>query len=179
MRVKHAGEIMIPLEKYPHIPYWYSLRQATAEMDKLEMESHRGLCQPRVVLIFDEQKRLLGVIRRQDILQALEPETLMTRLLNYRRRLLGKRSEKEATEEASERLVKNIRERAERPLSDVMLPIKYTVDFDDSIIRAVFQMIEGNLVLLPVLKGGKVVGVVEIVDVFHEIAELLQDPESH
>jgi hypothetical protein len=33
MPSKHAKDIMIPLNKYPHIPYTFTLREAVAEME--------------------------------------------------------------------------------------------------------------------------------------------------
>ena len=32
MEAKRAGDIMIPLDRYPHIPHWFTLRQAIAEL---------------------------------------------------------------------------------------------------------------------------------------------------
>ena len=30
MESKTAGDFMIPLDKYPHIPYWFTMREAIA-----------------------------------------------------------------------------------------------------------------------------------------------------
>ena len=67
---------MIPLEHYPHIPYWFTLRQAMAEMEssQLEFEGRKSL--PRGLLVFDERYQLLGMVRRRDILWGLEPDFL-------------------------------------------------------------------------------------------------------
>ena len=37
MELKRAGEMMIPLDEYVSIPYWFTLRQAMAEMEKAEV----------------------------------------------------------------------------------------------------------------------------------------------
>jgi len=51
METKRAGDIMIPLDEYPHIPYWFTLRQATSELDKSEVEIGGRKSLPRVIVI--------------------------------------------------------------------------------------------------------------------------------
>jgi predicted transcriptional regulator len=47
------------------------------------------------------------------------------------------------------------------------------VDFQDHLAKIIYEMVDRGLSLLPVLKEGKVVGVVRSVDAFREIAEIL------
>ena len=170
--MKRAGEIMIPLDEYPHIPYWFTLRQAIAELEKSEMEIDGRKSLPRAVLVFDEKYQLLGMARRRDILRGLEPEFLMEPAQHgSRKTLFDVKVDPESFEMSYDKLAKDIREQAERPISDVMLPIVATVDDDDHLVKVIYEMVESDLSLLPVLKEGKVVGVVRSVDVFHEIAE--------
>jgi signal-transduction protein with cAMP-binding, CBS, and nucleotidyltransferase domain len=70
-------------------------------------------------------------------------------------------------------LLEGMRKRADRPVSDVMLHIVETVDYNDHIGKVIYELVDNNLSLLPVLKEGKVVGVVRSVDVLHEVAQLL------
>ena len=88
MEVKRAGEMMIPLEEYPHVPYWFTLRQVIVELEKSEVDIAGRRSLPRVVLIFDEQYQLMGVARRRDIMRGLEPEFLTAKPLHYRKKLL-------------------------------------------------------------------------------------------
>jgi len=164
---------MIPLGEYPHIPYWFTLRQAMVEMDKLGVAVPASKYRPRVVLVFDKEYRLIGMVRRQDILRGLGSESLVTKVLGYRNRILSSNSEAGQTESFSTKLLESMRANGEKPISDVMLPIKDPVDFDDNIVKVIYKMLDQNVILLAVLKEGEVVGVVEIVEGFHEIAELL------
>ena len=166
MKLKTAGEIMIPLDQYPHLPYWFTLRQAMAEMEQSEFDVGGRKSLPRVVLVFDEEYRLLGIVRRRDILRGLEPSFLADSSTPVA-------EDPNLTELSFDRLVEGIRERAERPVRDVMLPIKATADYDDHIMMLIYVMVANGLHLLPVLKDGGVIGVVRTVDVFHEIAQLL------
>ena len=77
MDLKRAGDLMIPLDKYPHLPYWFTLRQAIAEMEKSELEIQGRKSLPRLVLVFDETYKLLGMVRRRDLLRGLEPDFLV------------------------------------------------------------------------------------------------------
>ena len=171
MKLKTAGEIMIPLDQYPHLPYWFTLRQAIAEMEQSEFDVGGRKSLPRVVLVFDEEYRMLGIVRRRDILRGLEP-TFLSQPTEGAREFKELRDPNLA-EVSFDRLVDGIRERAERPVRDVMLPIKATADFDDHIMKLIYVMVANDLHLLPVLKDGSVAGVVRTVDVFHEVAQLL------
>ncbi len=79
---------MIPLDEYPHIPYWFTIRQAMAEMEKTEVGIEDRKSLPRQVLVFNESYELLGMVRRRDILRGLEPEFLADIVLPKRKKLL-------------------------------------------------------------------------------------------
>ena len=66
IRVKTAGEIMIPLEDYPCVSLQATLRQIIGTMEKWQLVCNGRKSLPRVVLVFDEAKELLGIVRRRD-----------------------------------------------------------------------------------------------------------------
>jgi len=161
MEAKQSGEIMIPLDKYPHIPYWFTLRQAIVEMEKTELDINGQKSTSNILLVFDKKYQLLGIVRQKDIIHGLDPEFLHGISLRYKKRF------------NLNEIIKNIKEKAERQVSDVMTFIKVAVDYEDSIIKALYEMIENDISLIPVLKNKKVIGVVRIEDVFHEVANLI------
>jgi CBS-domain-containing membrane protein len=173
MEAKRAGELMVPQDKYPHIPYWFTLRQAIAEMEKsvIEIEGRQSL--PRTVLVFNEAYELLGMVRRRDILKGLEPRFLASKPLEYRKKLFDVKVDPNLADLSSEKMIKGLREQAERPVSEVMVPIVATVDYDDHIMKIIYEMVGNDLSLIPVLKDKRVVGVVRSVDVLHEIAQIV------
>ncbi len=173
MEMKRAGDIMVPLDKYPHLPYWCTLRQATAEFEKFELEIHGRKSLPRAVLIFDEKNQLMGMARRRDIMRGLEPEFLRGRPVESRKTLFDVKVDPNLSEFSYDKLLNGIRRQAERPIGDVMRPIVVTVDFEDHLGKVIYEMVDRGLSILPVLKQGKVVGVVRSADAFHEIAEIL------
>ena len=173
MEMKRAGDIMVPLDEYPHLPYWFTLRQATAELEKSEVEIDGRKSLPRAVLIFDEKYQLMGMARRRDIMRGLEPEFLLGRPIESRKTLFDVKVDPNLSELSYDKLLQGMRRQAERPISDVMRPIVTTVDFEDHLVKVIYEMVDRGLSILPVLKEGRVAGVVRSVDAFHEIAEIL------
>ncbi len=168
---KRAGDVMIPLEHYPHIPYWFTLRQAMAEMEssQLEFEGRKSL--PRGVLVFDERYQLVGMVGRRDILRGLEPSFLAPS--QHQKQPYGVAVDANISELSFDRMTKGLRERAERPVSDVMIPVKVTVQADDHFVKVIHEMTTNDLSFIPVMHGGRVVGVVRTVELFAEIARLI------
>ena len=137
MEMTRAGDIMIPLDEYPHLPYWFTLRQATAEMEKSEVEIDGRKSLPRVVLIFDEKYQLMGMARRRDIMRGLEPEFLVSRPIESRKTLFDVKVDPNLSELSYDKLLQGMRRQAERPISDVMRPIAATVDHEDHMIKVI------------------------------------------
>jgi CBS-domain-containing membrane protein len=169
MRQIRAGDVMIPLDQYPHIPFWFTLRQAMVEMDKSQLEVAGRKSLPRVVLVFDEKYELMGMVRRRDIMRGLEPPILRERPLDDRRRMFAAEHADKIEEMSYEEIFEGVKQQAETTVSDIMLPIEHTVDYHDHIFRVVYEMNATGLALLPVLRDEQVVGVIRSVDVFREI----------
>jgi len=171
--VKRAGDLMIPLDEYPHIPYWFTLRQTLAELENSVLEVQGRTSLPRCVLVFDEKYQLMGVARRRDILRGLEPEFLTTKSLEVRKRMFDIKVDPNLSELSYEKLLEDIRKQAQRPVSEVMQPIVASVDHDDHMIKVIYEMVDNNLSLVPVMKDNRVVGVIRSVDLIHEVARFL------
>ena len=89
------------------------------------------------------------------------------------RSLLSELSKPELLELSDGQAVNRIKERAERPVGDVMQPIKVTLQHDDHLMKIIYEMVENNLSMIPVLEDGSVVGVVRSVDVLDEVSKLV------
>jgi CBS domain-containing protein len=68
-----------------------------------------------------------------------------------------------------------MREASQKPVREVMSPIKVTVHGQDPIAKAIFLMIQNNVGLLPVIQNSKVAGIVRGSDLFIEITHLVLD----
>ena len=65
---KKIKDLMIPLEDYPHIPYWFTLRQAMAIVREAAIK-FEGSFEPRAVLVFDEKYQLMGMLTLRDVVR--------------------------------------------------------------------------------------------------------------
>jgi predicted transcriptional regulator len=168
-----VGEIMIPLAHYPMVRTSTTLRVAIQVIQEAQLEVEERKSLPRVLLVLDDQDRLIGLVRRRDIMRGLEPKFLVTEPLEYRKKLFDVATDPNLTELSHERLARGVQEQAERKVAKVMRPVVAIINFDDHLIKAVYEMVTHGLSLLPVMQHGKPVGVLRSVEVFHELVTLL------
>ena len=173
MAFKRVGDIMIPLDDYPHLPHWFTLRQALAELKGAQYKVGSQVAAPRSALVFDEAYRLLGHLRRRDILRGMEPRYLSNDKLHLKFQDIEMRPDPDLWELSFDQTVKALRERSERKISEVMQPIVTTMKFEDSLMKALLGFVEYDLSLIPVLRDGKVAGVVNTVSLFQELEQLI------
>ena len=161
---KKVKELMIPLEDYPHIPYWFTLRQAIAIVREAAIK-FEGSFEPRAVLVFDEKYQLMGILTLRDIIKGLEPrfmhETAMVKADPNLTVLMG------------DIFGPGMREASQKPVSEVMSPIKVTIQGNDPLAKAIFMMIQENVGMMPVVQDGKVTGMVRLSDLFKEISDMV------
>jgi len=172
-----VGEIMIPLEKYPTVREDNSLLQAMRILEKsrLEVAGRRSL--PRVLLVIDKNNQLVGFIRRRHILRGMEPDFLVEKPLEYRKKLFDIKTDPNLSELSYDRVFSAVREKAKLRVGSFMKPLDVTIDFNDHVFKAIYEMNINRLSLLPIVKNDEVVGIVRTVDVFHEVAKMLDAVE--
>jgi CBS domain containing-hemolysin-like protein len=170
---KLVEDIMVPLEEYPCISETLTLLDAITEI-QVQIRVRGQTTLPRVALVFDETlTELLGMLRRRDIMRGLEPEFLGRGSPDYRQKLFSIAIDPNLAELPYEKIVAQVRARAKRLVREFMIPIRATITHDDHIMKAIYEMVDQNVSLLPVLKDDDVVGVVRSVDVLNEIALIL------
>jgi CBS domain-containing protein len=175
MELKTVGEIMIPLEQYPAIKDTSTLKEAIETIQRYQIKCGQGVSMPRVLLVFDELSLLVGTLRRRDILRGLEPQFLLSETLDYRKKLFDIKTDPHLSELSShgQDMVEEIRQQAERKVYEVMMPLKLWVDYNDHVMKAIYEMVDNNVSILPVVRDEDVVGVVRSVEVFTEAARLV------
>lgn len=182
MDMKRVGEVMVPLEKFPHIPHWFTLRQALAELDRAESEalktsgpSDGAGCLPWVIMVFSAQNALLGMLNRQDLLRGLRPEMMSNQPNHYQEKMVDVKIDDDllAMSFSCDKAMAALRRQIERPVSEFLSPIEVTVAHDAYILETVYKMIERNLSLVPVTENGRIVGVVYALDALREMTKLL------
>ena len=161
---KRVKELMIPLEDYPHIPYWFTLRQAMAIVREAAIK-FEGTFEPRAVLVFDEKYQLMGMLTLRDIIKGLEPRFMHETALV--------KADPNLTVLMGDLFGPGMREASQKPVSEVMSPIKVTVQGSDPIAKALFLMIKEGVGVMPVIQDSKVAGMIRLSDLFKEISDLV------
>jgi len=135
---KVVKDLMIDVFEYPHVPYWFTIKQAIMVIKKSVIGTEKCI-HPMAVLVFDEKYNILGTLTLNDILKGLESK-----------------------------------EKAERPVSEVMVPAKFFVEPGDPTSKAAELMLNNDLILLPVIEDKKkFVGVVRMIEIFDELTSAL------
>jgi CBS domain-containing protein len=139
-------EIMVDVFEYPHIPYWFTLRQAAGIVRNTLLGSGKHV-HPLVVLVFDEKYNLVGMANLREILKGLAPLWSGTGGA-------APGGGKPATE---------------APVASVMRPTKAFVEPGAGIADVARLIVEQDLELVPVLEDNKkLIGVVRWQEVFQE-----------
>jgi predicted transcriptional regulator len=155
---------MIPLEDYPHIPYWFTLRQAMAIVREASIK-FEGTFEPRAVLVFDEKYQLMGILTLRDIIRGLEPRFMQESGLI--------KGDPNLALLMGDLFGPGMREASQKPVSEVMSPIKITVQGSDPIAKAIFLMIKEGVGMMPVIQDSKVAGMIRLSDLFKEISDMV------
>lgn len=161
---KKVKDFMIPLEDYPHIPYWFTLRQAMAIVREASIKLE-GSFEPRAVLVFDEKYQLVGMLTLRDIIRGLEPRFLTDFGLI--------KGDPCLTVLLKDLFGPGLKEASQKQVSEVMSPIRVTVHAEDPIAKALALMILENVGMMPVLQDHKVVGMVRMNELFQEISKIV------
>lgn len=154
---KKVRDIMVPIQGYTTVFLENSLRDAMFVLKKTFYSGCAAGSQAhRSVLVFDNKKRLVGTLSFRDVISALKIhgegpkswEGMFTRLcLNQ----------------------------ASRKVKEVMKPLGSTsVNADDSIMDAIYLLLNKNLELVPVMEKGNIIGMVRAVEIFNEVSELVE-----
>jgi CBS domain-containing protein len=124
-----------------------------------------GTFEPRAVLVFDEKYQLMGILTLRDIIKGLEPRFLHETALV--------KADPSLTVLLGELFGPGLKEASQKPVSEVMSPIKVTVQGTDPIAKAIFLMIKEDVGMMPVLMDNKVAGMIRLSELFKEISDLV------
>jgi CBS domain-containing protein len=142
-------EIMVDVFEYPHIPYWFTLRQAAGIVRNTLLGGEKHV-QPLVVLVFDEKYNLVGMANLREIMKGLEPLWAADNADTPAPAAGGKPA-------------------SEAPIATIMRSAEAFVEPGASVADAARLIVEHGLELVPVLEDRKkLIGVVRWQEVFQE-----------
>jgi CBS domain-containing protein len=163
-------DIMIDISYFPHIPYWFTIKQAIGIIKKLFIETEKCIFPRVVVLVFDEKYNLVGTFTPRDIIKGLTPKLKHVMVKDAE---IAYIDENALASFGANIFSSQAKELAEKPVSEIMIPAKLFVSPEDTALKATFLMVHHNLVVLPVLENKKLIGVVRMVEAFDEISNIV------
>jgi Mg/Co/Ni transporter MgtE len=165
-------DVMVPITDYPHIPYWFSVRQAIAMVKAAAAEPDVKV-EPRFVLVFDEKYQLLGFLGLKEMLRGIEPRFLRRPEAAHVQGIKPLDMDPALSLLWRDLFGRGCKEEANKPVSDIMTPVKATVKADDPMVKAAYTMVQADMEIVPVMADNKVAGIVRMEDVFQEITAIV------
>lgn len=173
MRSLTARDLMIPLETYPWVNARCTLKEAARTLETTQLEVGGITSMPRLLLVFDDDGALVGMVRRRDILRGLGPDLFMALETEVPAAIFPVDADPNLIELLTHAEFEKLEENAQRPVSDVMQDVAGTVTADETMVSVLQRIARDNYYLLPVLDDGKVIGVVRTVDVLNRVLQSL------
>jgi len=182
MDTDKVKDIMVPLDEYATVSHGATLYEAVLALETAQEEIERvhTAYLHRAILVFDDNKKIIGKISQLDILTALEPKygemghsRSMSRVAfspDFLKNMLEHYSLLSESFEAACKKAKKIK------VSKIM----YTpsegeyVDENASLREAIHQFVMGHHQSLLVTREGSIVGVLRLTDVFKEVFHVMK-----
>ena len=171
---KYVLDIMLPLDEYAVVSDDATLFEAFIALEEAQKKRPPDRQKHRAVLVKNKENKIVGKLGHLGFLKALEP--------GYKN--LGELdmiSKAGLTKEFITSMMKNfellqddmadIRNRTKSiKMKDVMRPMTEQVDINDTINEAIHKIIMWQILSVLVTKGGKVVGILRLSDLFDEVS---------
>jgi len=173
MDTKKIKEIMIPIESYATVNQESSLYDALIAIRKSQEKLSSGTMQIRAVLIVDNNNKIVGKMGHAAFLRALEPK--YNEIIDFEKLTrAGVSADFISSMTDNLRLwqddfVTICRQAGTIKVKNVMSPLSEGIDENASITEAIHQIIVLQLLSLLVRSGSKIVGIVRLSDLFHEV----------
>lgn len=171
-------DIMVDVFDFPHIPYWFTIRQAV-EILKRSSTGATKADTSNTILVFDEKYNYMGMIRPKHIVIGLEPailkKTEWTGPMTEISRDATHVSEETLARIAESMFGEEARKLAqEKQVRDIMVAVNVFVAPADSPAKAAYLMSRHDVPFLAVLEDRKkLVGMVSMSAVFNWVAAVV------
>ena len=173
MHDRMAEEMMIPIDQYPHINFRATIKDAILLFHTTKLENHGKCSLTRALLVFDDNRNLIGMVRRRDIMRGFQPKCFYGHCTTSQQIPYELEDDTNLLELSFERMRNVIIQKAECTVGEVMIKVTHTVNYNDHLIKIIYEMSDQQYSILPVLKNGAVVGVIRTIEVMNGIRDIL------
>jgi len=174
-----ARDVMLPPERYPHCRLSCTIREAIVAVSASAVKLQDGyIMLPRYVLVLDNDDRLVGVVSRRELLKGLIPHLQEDReTAAHIREFIpfGGATPTELMIRWTSLFSRAAIEASATSIQSVMVPIKGTVQIDDTLSTVISTMLFHRVDLVAVLDGEKVAGVVLMTNIFDIVAQFIME----
>lgn len=178
MEYRTVEEIMVPIDKYPQVRDTMTLRDAIEVLEGFQIQNADGkMSSPRILLVLNEAGQFVGVLRRRDILRGLEPGFMVRSKVPHQRTAFEVVVDSNLSELSYDKITQQMIHHAGRSVRSYMVPIRETLNHDDHLVKAINQIVDSDRSVIPVLKDGRVIGILRTLDVMHEIRKYLENSD--
>lgn len=179
MQDKRVKDLMLSLDEYATVSADSTIREALMALDEAQLGLDDDRHHHRAVLVLDDGGKVLGKLTHWAILRRLEPSFIKTEDLVALTRA-GLTQEFVQSLEArfagfTDSLSLMCSEAARTRARDAMVPINESIDEDAPLAEAIHEMVLHHAQSMLVTRGGEVVGILRLSDVFQEVADLIRE----
>jgi cytidylate kinase len=178
-RDARASDVMLPPERYPHCRLGCTIREAIVALSASAVKLQDGyIMLPRYVLVLDDDDRLVGVVSRRELFKGLIPHLIEDRETEAHIKELvpfGGTMPSELMIRWTSLFSRSAIDASMTPIRSVMVPIKGTVQVNDTLSTVISTMLFHSVDLVPVLEGEKVAGVILMTNIFDIVAQFIME----
>lgn len=182
MKAILVKDVMVPVSEYATVSKEATLYDAVLALEKAQKEFDRNHYRHRAILVYDENKKIVGKISQKAVLMALEPKyeqfdmprsrypftpNFMKSLFNQYD--LWNKPLDDICRTASKKRVKEFLKSIDEG---------EIVDEEASLNEAIHMLVVGQLQSLLVMRKGEVTGILRLADVFHEVFKAVKTCEQ-
>ena len=178
----YVRDIMVPLEEYATVSQDVTLYEAVLALEKAQERVlyNDYMYLHRAILVFDENKKIVGKISHLDVLKALEPKY---NEMGDIRRISAAGFSQQFLKSIMERYSlcdKSFSDMCRRAASIIVKDFMYSptegeyVEADAALCEAIHQLVMGHHQSLIVTEDEKIVGILRLSDVFKEIFQMMR-----
>jgi Mg/Co/Ni transporter MgtE len=166
-------DIYVKIDDYPNIKEDTPIGNAFYMMHNVLEDQHKY----RSILVLDEDQHLKGYLSIRDLIRAVGPDYLQKERPDVKGNQPFNFSGLDQNLSALSLLwqdgfsVEQLQGEAKKPVSQYMTLIEEQVSFEDPVSKCLYLMLVKDLLMLPVVENGQVVGVIRLVDLFECLAQ--------
>ena len=171
---KYVIDVMLPLEEYALVSEDDTLYEAFIALEEAQEKRPEGRQKHRAVLVRNKKNEIVGKLGHLGFLRSLEPGykdlgqlDMVSKAGLTRDFITSMMKDFELLQDDMDEIRKKTKT---IKMKDVMRPMTEQVDVNDTINEAIHKIIMWQILSCLVTKGGKVVGILRISDLFDEVS---------